>query len=190
MTGCNNLSHTVQWHCCGFHCRLCVVVLVVVSILWVPIIQASQGSQLFIYIQQVSSYLQPPICAVYCLSIFWSRANEQVRIVGCAQIDHPETRQLSYTARQLSGVTLLVPPFFASQLVEIYVSVNIKPLTIPERSLATLGQTFMVDHHFCPVPASLPSWECWFLQLPQRQYGLLVLVTISGVSHHTLQITI
>ncbi|CAH1787280.1 unnamed protein product [Owenia fusiformis] len=57
--------------------RLTVVVLVGVSIAWIPVIQASQGSQLFVYIQQVSSFLQPPICAVYILAVFWERINEQ-----------------------------------------------------------------------------------------------------------------
>ena len=50
----------------------------VISILWIPIIQSGQGSQLFVYIQQVSSFLQPPICAVYLLAVFWKRTNEKV----------------------------------------------------------------------------------------------------------------
>ena len=58
--------------------RVSVLVLVGVSILWIPIIRASQGSQLFVYIQQVSTFLQPPICAVYLLAVFWERTNEQV----------------------------------------------------------------------------------------------------------------
>merc|ERR1719244_1007044 len=56
--------------------RIFVLVLVGVSIVWIPIIQASQGSQLFNYIQSITSYLAPPICAVYLLAIFWPRANE------------------------------------------------------------------------------------------------------------------
>ena len=62
---------------CGF--RISVVVLVGVSILWIPVIQSSQDSQLFVYIQQVSAFLQPPICATFLLAIFWHRLNEQVR---------------------------------------------------------------------------------------------------------------
>ena len=56
--------------------RIFVLVLVGVSIVWIPIIQASQGSQLFNYIQSITSYLAPPICAVYLLAIFWPRTNE------------------------------------------------------------------------------------------------------------------
>lgn len=57
--------------------RCFVVALVVVSILWIPVIEASSGSQLFDYIQSVSSFLAPPVCAVYVLAIGWSRINEQ-----------------------------------------------------------------------------------------------------------------
>jgi len=56
--------------------RLFVLVLVAISIIWIPIIQASQGSQLFNYIQSITSYLAPPICAIYLLALFWPRTNE------------------------------------------------------------------------------------------------------------------
>lgn len=56
--------------------RIFVLVLVAISVVWIPIIQASQGSQLFNYIQSITSYLAPPICAVYLLAIFWPRTNE------------------------------------------------------------------------------------------------------------------
>lgn len=57
--------------------RLFVLVLVVVSIAWIPVIQQTQGTQLFVYIQNVTSYLSPPVCAVYVLAIFWGRINEK-----------------------------------------------------------------------------------------------------------------
>lgn len=57
--------------------RLFVVVLVIISILWIPVINASQGSQLFVYIQSITSYLAPPVCAVYVLAILWGRINEK-----------------------------------------------------------------------------------------------------------------
>ncbi|KAL8625982.1 hypothetical protein ACOMHN_012574 [Nucella lapillus] len=57
--------------------RLFVVVLVVISIIWVPVLKASQGSQLFVYIQEVSSFLQPPICAIFILALLWPRFNEK-----------------------------------------------------------------------------------------------------------------
>ena len=51
-------------------------------------------------------------------------------------------------AHQLYGLTLLVGPF-SPQLVEIYVNVNIRPLAMFERTLATPWQSIMADHHFC-----------------------------------------
>ncbi|CAG2107148.1 unnamed protein product, partial [Medioppia subpectinata] len=57
--------------------RIFVLFLVAVSILWIPIIESSQNSQLFNYIQSVTSYLAPPVCAVYVLAMFWGRINEK-----------------------------------------------------------------------------------------------------------------
>ncbi|NP_001079025.1 solute carrier family 5 (sodium/inositol cotransporter), member 11 L homeolog [Xenopus laevis] len=57
--------------------RVFVLVLVVVSILWIPLVQASQGGQLFIYIQSISSYLQPPVAVVFIAGCFWKRTNEK-----------------------------------------------------------------------------------------------------------------
>ena len=59
-------------------CRVFVVVLVVVSILWIPIIQSSNSGQLFDYIQSVTSYLAPPITALFLLAIFCKRVTEPV----------------------------------------------------------------------------------------------------------------
>ena len=61
-----------------FVTRVFVLVMVGISILWIPIIQAAQGGRLFDYIQSITSYLAPPICAVFILAISWHRINEQV----------------------------------------------------------------------------------------------------------------
>ncbi|XP_020851287.1 sodium/myo-inositol cotransporter 2 [Phascolarctos cinereus] len=57
--------------------RVFVLMLVVVSILWIPLVQASQGGQLFVYIQSISSYLQPPVAIVFTMGCFWKRTNEK-----------------------------------------------------------------------------------------------------------------
>ena len=62
--------------------RVFVVALVIISILWIPIIQASQGSRLFDYIQSITSFLAPPVCAVYVMAIFFKRINEPVSILS------------------------------------------------------------------------------------------------------------
>lgn len=56
--------------------RLFILVMVGVSIAWVPIIQAFSSGKLFDYIQAISSYLGPPITAVFTIAIFWARLNE------------------------------------------------------------------------------------------------------------------
>ncbi|XP_042540781.1 sodium/glucose cotransporter 4 isoform X2 [Dipodomys spectabilis] len=56
--------------------RVFIVVLVVISILWIPIIQSSNSGQLFDYIQAVTSYLAPPITALFLLAIFCKRVTE------------------------------------------------------------------------------------------------------------------
>ncbi|XP_047923896.2 sodium/mannose cotransporter SLC5A10 isoform X1 [Anser cygnoides] len=57
--------------------RVVTVVLVVLSVVWLPILQSSSGGQLYVYIQAVTSSLAPPVTAVFVLAVFWPRANEQ-----------------------------------------------------------------------------------------------------------------
>ncbi|XP_068845912.1 sodium/glucose cotransporter 1 isoform X3 [Capricornis sumatraensis] len=56
--------------------RLFMLVLIGVSIAWVPVVQSAQSGQLFDYIQSITSYLGPPIAAVFLLAIFCKRVNE------------------------------------------------------------------------------------------------------------------
>lgn len=59
-------------------CRLVIVVLVGVSVAWIPVLQGSSSGQLFIYMQSVTSSLAPPVTAIFVLGVFWQRANEKV----------------------------------------------------------------------------------------------------------------
>ncbi|XP_033618241.1 sodium/glucose cotransporter 1 isoform X2 [Fukomys damarensis] len=56
--------------------RLFILLLIGISIAWVPIVQVAQSGQLFDYIQSITSYLGPPIAAVFLLGIFCKRVNE------------------------------------------------------------------------------------------------------------------
>ncbi|CAG0883754.1 unnamed protein product [Cyprideis torosa] len=58
--------------------RVFVCVMVALSVLWIPVIQATEGGQLYAYIQNVASNLTPPICSVYTVSIFWKRLTEKL----------------------------------------------------------------------------------------------------------------
>lgn len=57
--------------------RVFVVVMVVISIAWVPVIVEMQGGQTYLYIQEVAGYLTPPIAALFLLGVFWKRCNEK-----------------------------------------------------------------------------------------------------------------
>ncbi|XP_024133167.1 sodium/glucose cotransporter 2 [Oryzias melastigma] len=56
--------------------RVWVLCIVAISICWIPVVQAAQSGQLFDYIQSVSSYLSPPIAAIFLLAVFVKRVNE------------------------------------------------------------------------------------------------------------------
>ncbi|KAG7248017.1 hypothetical protein CRUP_011016, partial [Coryphaenoides rupestris] len=57
--------------------RLFILVMVCVSLAWIPLIQSASSGQLFDYIQSVTSFLAPPITAVFLMAIFWPRVTEQ-----------------------------------------------------------------------------------------------------------------
>jgi SSS family solute:Na+ symporter len=57
--------------------RVATTTMVVISLLWVPVIQGSRG--LYDYLQGVQGYLAPPIFAVFFLGVFMKRLNAK----GC-----------------------------------------------------------------------------------------------------------
>ncbi|XP_027562928.1 sodium/glucose cotransporter 2-like, partial [Neopelma chrysocephalum] len=46
------------------------------SLAWLPVVEAARGGKLFDYIQAISSYLAPPVAAVFFLAVFVPRVNE------------------------------------------------------------------------------------------------------------------
>src|SRR5947209_16727201 len=57
--------------------RLATIAMVVISLLWIPVIQGSKG--LYDYLQGVQGYLAPPIFALFFLGVSFKRLNAQ----GC-----------------------------------------------------------------------------------------------------------
>ncbi len=53
--------------------RIAVVVLVAISLAWIPVIQGARG--LYGYLQAVQGYLAPPIFVVFFFGVFWKRLN-------------------------------------------------------------------------------------------------------------------
>ncbi|KAK1884281.1 Sodium/glucose cotransporter 1 [Dissostichus eleginoides] len=62
--------------------RVFIVFLIGVSIAWIPVVQEAQSGQLFDYIQSITSYLTPPVAAVFMLAIFCKRVNESGAFYG------------------------------------------------------------------------------------------------------------
>ncbi|KAM5148115.1 sodium/glucose cotransporter 4-like [Mantella aurantiaca] len=56
--------------------RVFTAILVIISILWIPVIQ-STSSGIVDYVQSINSYLTPPLTAIFILAIFFKRINEQ-----------------------------------------------------------------------------------------------------------------
>ncbi|XP_044517074.1 sodium/glucose cotransporter 2 isoform X2 [Gracilinanus agilis] len=79
--------------------RLWVLFIVAVSIAWLPVVQAAQGGQLFDYIQAISSYLAPPVSAVFILALFVPRVNEPGAFWGLV-------------GGLLMGLARLIPEFY------------------------------------------------------------------------------
>uniref|UniRef100_A0A8D1FLH5 Solute carrier family 5 member 9 n=1 Tax=Sus scrofa TaxID=9823 RepID=A0A8D1FLH5_PIG len=142
--------------------RVFVVLLAVLSILWIPVIQRSNSGQLFIYIQSITSYLAPPITALFLLAIFCKRVTEPgafwgllfglavgaVRMVlefcfpapACGEADRRpavlKDFHYLYFALLLCGLTALV-----------IVAVSLCTTPIPEEKLARL--TWWTRHQPC-----------------------------------------
>lgn len=57
--------------------RLFILVMVGVSIAWVPVLKETQGGQIFIYIQEITNYLAPPFAAIFLLAVLVPMVNEQ-----------------------------------------------------------------------------------------------------------------
>ncbi|XP_034036090.1 sodium/glucose cotransporter 4 [Thalassophryne amazonica] len=133
--------------------RVFIVVLGCVSLLWIPIIQSANSGKLFDYMQAVTSFLAPPITAVFLLAIFWPRANEQgafwglmtglvvglIRMIiefsytvpSCGQPDHRPNILVNvhylYFALILLGITCI-----------IIAAVSLATAPIPEENLSKL----------------------------------------------------
>uniref|UniRef100_F6UAW0 Low affinity sodium-glucose cotransporter-like n=1 Tax=Monodelphis domestica TaxID=13616 RepID=F6UAW0_MONDO len=57
--------------------RVFIIVLIALSIAWIPVVQAGQNGELVQYVGSISTYIGSPISAVFLLAIFCKRVNEQ-----------------------------------------------------------------------------------------------------------------
>ena len=62
--------------------RLATVILVVLSLGWIPFMDALMGGGIFHYLQSVQAYISPPIAAVFLLGLFFKWINARGAIVA------------------------------------------------------------------------------------------------------------
>lgn len=60
--------------------KIATGIIVVLGILWIPIMQKIGGGVMYQYLQNVQSYIAPPVTAVFLLGIVWKRVNAQAAI--------------------------------------------------------------------------------------------------------------
>ena len=82
--------------------QLATVVLVVVSLSWIPFMKTLMGGGMFHYLQSIQAYISPPIAAVFLLGLFIKRINARGAIV-------------SLWAGFVLGVSRLVTEFMAKE---------------------------------------------------------------------------
>jgi SSS family solute:Na+ symporter len=62
--------------------QLATVVLVIVSLGWIPFMRALMGGGIFHYLQSVQAYISPPIAAVFLFGLFYKWINAKGAIVA------------------------------------------------------------------------------------------------------------
>uniref|UniRef100_A0A8C5RFT2 Solute carrier family 5 member 2 n=1 Tax=Laticauda laticaudata TaxID=8630 RepID=A0A8C5RFT2_LATLA len=149
--------------------RVWILLLVGISIAWIPVVQVAQGGQLFDYIQSISSYLAPPIAAIFLLGVFVKRLNEQGAFwgmmgglaIGMARMI-PEfiygTGSCLFPSncpRLICGVHYLyfaIILFLATAAIAVGVSLCTSP--IPDKHVSTGGVygSSTYDHNRCLLP--------------------------------------
>lgn len=56
------------------------------AILWIPVMSAAQGDQLWQYFQMLMSAVGPPWAMVYIMGVFWTRTTEPVMSSASVQL--------------------------------------------------------------------------------------------------------
>ncbi|MEK6781692.1 MAG: sodium:solute symporter [Bacteroidota bacterium] len=82
--------------------QIATVVLVIVSLSWIPFMRTLMGGGMFHYLQSIQAYISPPIAAVFLLGLFIKRINARGAIV-------------SLWAGFVLGVSRLITEFMAKE---------------------------------------------------------------------------
>ncbi len=60
--------------------KIATTVIVILGIVWIPIMEKIGGGVMYQYLQNVQSYIAPPVTAVFLLGIIWKRVNAEAAI--------------------------------------------------------------------------------------------------------------
>lgn len=60
--------------------KIATAFIVILGIVWIPIMERIGGGVMYQYLQNVQSYIAPPVTAVFLLGIIWKRVNAQAAI--------------------------------------------------------------------------------------------------------------
>jgi solute:Na+ symporter, SSS family len=60
--------------------RIATTVIVILGILWIPVMSKIGGGVMYQYLQNVQSYIAPPVTTVFLLGILWKRVNAHAAI--------------------------------------------------------------------------------------------------------------
>ncbi|UOB19088.1 sodium:solute symporter [Abyssalbus ytuae] len=60
--------------------KIATSIIVLLGIIWIPIMEKIGGGVMYQYLQNVQSYIAPPVTAVFLLGIIWKRVNSKAAI--------------------------------------------------------------------------------------------------------------
>ena len=62
--------------------RFATIIVVIAGLIWIPVMAKISDGGLYQYLQNVQSYLAPPITAVFLLGLFWTRTTSAAAVWG------------------------------------------------------------------------------------------------------------
>ncbi|AOW17713.1 Na+/glucose cotransporter [Polaribacter vadi] len=87
--------------------KIATGIIVVLGIIWIPIMEKIGGGVMYQYLQNVQSYIAPPVTAVFLLGIIWKRVNSKAAITtllaGLALLIIRLGSEIYYQRELLSG---------------------------------------------------------------------------------------
>jgi SSS family solute:Na+ symporter len=145
--------------------RIVTVVMVGLSMLWVPFI-TYLSTEVYIYLQSVQAYISPPIAAVFLIGVVWPRANRHGAIaallagavLGAARFIFELNRESALVSGSpilstLVGINFLhfaVVIFVVSAVILFAVSLATEPETLAKLRGLTFATVDQADRPFGP----------------------------------------